>query len=132
MSHATKQARMLVAGRAPLARMPALIILVYAAAVYLLFLVVLGYAAGFFAGFGVPKGIDQGPRAAVPVAVAIDLLLLQHPAVHRARPVQPHPASPDGRVPGRLLVGAHDDGWALAVRGHRDRLHPGRHRIRGT
>ena len=67
---------MLVAGRAPLARMPALIILVYAAAVYLLFLAVLGYAVGFFAGFGVPKGIDQGPRAAVPVAVAIDLLLL--------------------------------------------------------
>ena len=55
---------------------PALIILVYAAAVYLFFLAVLGYAVGFFAGFGVPKGIDQGPRAAVLVAVAIDLLLL--------------------------------------------------------
>ena len=40
--------------------------MVYAAAVYLLFLAVLGYAVGFFAGFGVPKGIDQGPRAAVP------------------------------------------------------------------
>ncbi len=35
---------------------------------YLLFLAVLGYAVAFFAGFGVPKGIDQGPRAAVPVA----------------------------------------------------------------
>ena len=56
--------------------MPALIIVGYAAAVYLLFLAVLGYAVGFFADFGVPKGIDQGPRAAVPVAVAIDLLLL--------------------------------------------------------
>ena len=56
--------------------MPALFILVYAVAVYLLFLAVLGYAAGFFAGFGVPKGIDQGPRAAVPPAAAIDLLLL--------------------------------------------------------
>jgi protein-S-isoprenylcysteine O-methyltransferase Ste14 len=56
--------------------MPALIIGVYAAAVYLLFLAVLGYAVGFFADFGVPKGIDQGPRAPVPVAVAIDLLLL--------------------------------------------------------
>ena len=56
--------------------MPALIVLVYAVAVYLLFLAVLGYAAGFFAGFGVPKGIDQGPRAAAPVAVTIDLLLL--------------------------------------------------------
>ena len=215
--------------------MPALIILVYAAAVYLLFLAVLGYAVGFFAGFGVPKGIDQGPRAAVPVAVAIDLLLLllfavQHtvmarpwfkrrwtrivpapaerasfvlaaslvlallfwlwrpvggtvwnlsgpgadalwavyaagwaaavsstflishfdlfglrqawlharrvryspPPFSRARPVRAHPASPDGRVRGRLLVGACDDGRALAVRGHRDRLHPGRHRIRRT
>jgi methanethiol S-methyltransferase len=76
MSHATKPARVLVAGRAPLARMPALIILVYAVAVYPIFLAVLGYAVGFFAGYGVPKGIDQGPRAAVPVAVAIDLLLL--------------------------------------------------------
>jgi protein-S-isoprenylcysteine O-methyltransferase Ste14 len=56
--------------------MPALVILVYAAAVYLFFLAVLCYAAGFFAGFGVPKGIDQGPRAAVPAAVAADLLLL--------------------------------------------------------
>ena len=76
MSHATKPARPPVAGRPQLARMPALIILVYAVAVYLLFLAVLGYAAGFFAGLGVPKGIDQGTRAAVPVAVAIDLLLL--------------------------------------------------------
>jgi protein-S-isoprenylcysteine O-methyltransferase Ste14 len=65
-----------MAGRPRPARMPALVILVYAAAVYLLFLAVLGYAAGFFAGFGVPKGIDQGPRAAVPVAAGIDLLLL--------------------------------------------------------
>jgi methanethiol S-methyltransferase len=76
MSHATEPARLPVARRAQLARMPALIVLVYAVAVYLVFLAVLGYAAGFFAGFGVPKGIDQGPRAAVPVAVAIDLLLL--------------------------------------------------------
>jgi len=76
MSHATQPARLAVAERAQLARMPALILLAYAAAVYLFFLAVLGYAAGFFAGFGVPKGIDQGPRAAVPVAAAIDLLLL--------------------------------------------------------
>jgi protein-S-isoprenylcysteine O-methyltransferase Ste14 len=58
------------------ASVPALIILAYAVAVYLFFLAVLGYAAAFFAGRGVPKSIDQGPRAAVPVAVAIDLLLL--------------------------------------------------------
>ena len=77
MSHATKSADPQPGTDRPqLARMPALIILVYAAAAYLLFLAVLGYAAGFFAGFGVPKGIDEGSRAAVPVAVTIDLLLL--------------------------------------------------------
>ncbi len=77
MSHATKPARPAAdAGRLRLARMPALIILVYAVVVYLLFLAVLDYAVGFFAGVGVPKGIDQGPRTVVPVAAAIDLLLL--------------------------------------------------------
>jgi len=45
---------------------PAPIILVYAAAVYLFFVAVLGYAAGFFADLGVSKGIDQGPRTAGP------------------------------------------------------------------
>ena len=77
MSHATKSFRTHVAFRRPsLANISALLDLFYAAAVYLFFLVVLGYAVGFFAGFGVPKGIDQGTRAAVPLAVAIDLLLL--------------------------------------------------------
>ncbi len=80
---------MLVAGRTPLGGMPALIILVYAVAVYLLFLAVLGYAVGFFADFGVPKGIDQGPRAAVPVAVAIDLLLLSLFAVQHTVMARP-------------------------------------------
>jgi methanethiol S-methyltransferase len=56
--------------------MPALAMVVYAAAVYLFFLAVLGYAVGFFAGFGVPKGIDQGPRAPGPAAVAADLMLV--------------------------------------------------------
>jgi methanethiol S-methyltransferase len=56
--------------------MPALIIIAYAAAVYLFMLAVLGYAVGFFAGVAVPKGIDQGSRAAAPVAVAVDVLLL--------------------------------------------------------
>jgi hypothetical protein len=55
--------------------MPPLIILVYAAGVYLLFLAVLLYAVGFFAGFGVPKGIDQGPSGSLPVAVGVDVLL---------------------------------------------------------
>jgi protein-S-isoprenylcysteine O-methyltransferase Ste14 len=76
MAQATKPARLQAAGRTPPARMPALIILVYAVAAYLIFLGVLGYAVGFFAGAGVPKGIDQGPRAAAPVAAGIDLLLL--------------------------------------------------------
>src|SRR5580692_1972465 len=231
MSHATNPVRLLLAERAQLARMPALIIVVYAAAVYLLFLAVLGYAVGFSAGFGVPKGIDQGPRAAVPVAVVIDLLLLSLFAVQHtvmARPwfkrrwtrIVPEPAErasfvlatslvlallfwlwrPVGVIawslpgPGAgavwavyaagwalavsstflishvdlfglrqawlnarrarysqppfterglyrrirhplmagFLVGAHDDGRAPAVRGRRDRLHPGRHRVRGT
>jgi protein-S-isoprenylcysteine O-methyltransferase Ste14 len=56
--------------------MPALVIGVYAAAVYLLMLAVLGYAIGFFAGFAVPKGIDSGSRGGVVAAVAVDLLLL--------------------------------------------------------
>ena len=90
MSHATKPARLLAgAERPPRASMPALIILVYAAAVYLLFLAVLGYAVGFFAGFGVPKGIDQGTRGAVPVAVAVDLLLLSLFAVQHTVMARP-------------------------------------------
>jgi len=76
MSQATKPARPLAAERPQLASMPAPVIVLYAAAAYLLFLGVLGYAVGFFADFGVPKGIDQGPRGAAPVAVGIDLLLL--------------------------------------------------------
>ena len=66
--------------------------MVYAAAVYLFFLAVLGHAVGFFAGFGVPKGIDQGPRAAVPVAVAIGLLLLLLFAVRLTRAGRPRPS----------------------------------------
>jgi methanethiol S-methyltransferase len=55
---------------------PALLILAYAAAVYVLFLAVLGYSVGFFADAGVPTGIDEGTRSAWPLAVAVDLLLL--------------------------------------------------------
>jgi methanethiol S-methyltransferase len=89
MAHDIKPARPLVAVRPPSpASIPALINLVYAAAVYLFFVVVLGYAAGFFIGFGVPKGIDQGTRSAWPLAVAVDagLLLLfavQHTVMAR-------------------------------------------------
>jgi methanethiol S-methyltransferase len=58
------------------AGVPPPFILGYAIAVYVMFLGVLGYAIGFFAGAGVPKGIDQGPRSPWPLAVVIDLLLL--------------------------------------------------------
>src|SRR6266566_4290569 len=58
------------------AGVPAPFILGYAIAVYAAFLAVLGYAIGFFADAGVPKGIGQGPRSPWPLAVAIDLLLL--------------------------------------------------------
>src|SRR5215472_9438201 len=89
MSHATKPGRPLAGVHRTPTSMPALIIAVYAAAVYLLFLAVLGYAAGFFADAGVPKGIDQGPRAALPAAVAIDLLLLSLFAVQHTVMARP-------------------------------------------
>lgn len=76
MSHVTKPAGVVEAERPQSAMMFGLIILVYAAAVYLFFLAVLGYTVGFFTDAGVPKGVDQGPHTTVPVAVAIDLLLL--------------------------------------------------------
>ena len=70
------------------ARAGALACLCYAVAGYLLMLAVLGYAIGFFAGAGVPKGIDDGVRSPWPLAVAIDagLLLLfavQHTVMAR-------------------------------------------------
>ncbi len=60
----------------PLAPISALLVLLYAAGVYALLLLVLGYAAGFLLGLGVPKGIDQGTHSAWPTAVAIDAALL--------------------------------------------------------
>jgi protein-S-isoprenylcysteine O-methyltransferase Ste14 len=60
--------------RVPRAR--AVLILGYAAAVYGLFLAVLVYAVGFFAGFAVPKDIDDGVRSGWPLALAIDVGLL--------------------------------------------------------
>src|ERR1700759_90376 len=50
--------------------------LCYAVACYLVMLAVLGYAFGFFAGAGVPKGIDDGARPPWPLAVIIDAGLL--------------------------------------------------------
>ena len=90
MSHATKSAGLPRSVQHPQRpSVPALVILAYAVAVYLFFLAVLGYAAGFFAGLGVPKDIDQGPRAAVPAAVAIDLLLLSLFAVQHTVMARP-------------------------------------------
>jgi protein-S-isoprenylcysteine O-methyltransferase Ste14 len=89
MSQVTRQARLPEPGPAQPARMPAPIIVVYAAAVYLLFLAVLGYAVGFFADAGVPKGIGQGPHATVPVAAGIDLLLLSLFAVQHTVMARP-------------------------------------------
>jgi len=70
------------------ARTGPLACLCYAVAGYLLMLVVTGYAIGFFAGVGVPKGIDEGARSPWLLAVAIDagLLLLfavQHTVMAR-------------------------------------------------
>src|SRR5690349_24849691 len=69
-------------------RASALACLCYAITGYLLMLAVLGYAFGFFAGAGVPKGIDDGARSPWPLAVTIDagLLLLfavQHTVMAR-------------------------------------------------
>ena len=87
MAQATKPARPQSTGRPQPARVPGLIILLYSAAVYLLFLGVLGYSVGF-ADFGVPIAIDRGPHAAVLVAAVVDLLLLllfavQHSVIAR-------------------------------------------------
>src|SRR5215470_1586846 len=77
MASTRQYARTLPARRRPPApSASALVILGYAVLVYAAFLAVLGYAIGFFADAGVPKGIDTGPRSPWPLAVAVDLLLL--------------------------------------------------------
>ena len=57
-------------------RLSRALILGYATAGYGFFLAVLAYAVGFFIGFGVPKGIDQGTHLAWPLAVITDAALL--------------------------------------------------------
>ena len=69
--------------------MPGPVIVGYAVAVYLLFVAVLGYSVGFFADAGVPRGIDRGPRAAWPAAVAIDVALLSLFAVQHTVMARP-------------------------------------------
>jgi len=51
-------------------------VLAYAAACYAAFLTTFLYAIGFVAGLGVPRHIDDGAAASVPVALGIDLALL--------------------------------------------------------
>src|SRR5262245_44828427 len=65
-----------VPGQPRASRLSRALILGYATAGYGFFLAVLVYAVGFFIGFGVPKGIDQGAHLAWPLAVIIDAALL--------------------------------------------------------
>ena len=76
MASTRQYARSRPARRPPTPSASAPVILGYAVLAYAAFLAVLGYAIGFFADAGVPKGIDGGPRSPWPLAVAIDLLLL--------------------------------------------------------
>ena len=122
MSHAIKPDRLPAAGHPQSARMPALIILMSAGAVNLLFIALLGYAVGFFAGFAVPKGIDQGPRTVVPAAAAIDLLLLLLFAVQHTVMARPWFKRRWTRVVWRLsgpgagvLRALYAAGWAMAI-----------------
>jgi methanethiol S-methyltransferase len=70
-------------------KMPALVVMSYAAAVYLAMLAVLGYTAGFLANAGLPTGIDRGPHGARPAAVTTDLLLLMLLAVQHTVMARP-------------------------------------------
>jgi len=60
----------------PASTQPRRLVLAYAAAVYLIFLLVLAYSVGFLAPAGVPRTVDRGPAAPWPAAVAIDAALL--------------------------------------------------------
>ena len=56
--------------------MSRLLALIYGAACYAVFLLTFLYAIAFVAGVGVPKHVDSGVPGSLPVALAIDLLLL--------------------------------------------------------
>jgi methanethiol S-methyltransferase len=62
--------------RRPVPRAGGLLTLAYAITVYLVFVAVLCYSAGFFADIGVPRGIDQRTRPVTAAAVAVDAALL--------------------------------------------------------
>jgi methanethiol S-methyltransferase len=63
--------------------------LLYAAVVYLGFVAVSGYAVGFFAQVGVPKGIDDGPHDSTLRAGLIDAWLLALFAVQHSVMARP-------------------------------------------
>lgn len=56
--------------------MSRLLILLYGAVAYVIFLASLLYAVGFVGGFVVPKTIDSGPESGTMTAILIDLALL--------------------------------------------------------
>lgn len=52
------------------------LVVLYGGFCYLLFLGVFGYSIGFVGDLGVPRSVDYGPSASIPIAVLINLLLL--------------------------------------------------------
>lgn len=56
--------------------MPAILTALYSAAVYVVFLGTFLYAIGFVEGVAVPKTIDSGTPAGVPISIVIDMVLL--------------------------------------------------------
>ena len=64
-------------------------VLLYAFASYAVFLATFLYAIGFVSGWVVPRHIDNGPTAPLPVALAIDVVLLLLFAVQHSGMARP-------------------------------------------